>query len=119
MAYVPFGMACLNYNTMGSQYFGAAAMLSLMGILEGRRSFSFWGGVFWVLCVFSYPTAMITFVLFAAITTVLFYQKKNWFQHFVKPFFLGLDHTQCDFGGRCCCGLESAIFRRPLSSHVL
>ncbi len=90
VAYVPFGMACLNYNTMGSQYFGVAAILSLMGLMDGRRSYSFWGGVFWVLCVFSYPTAMITFFIFSAIITVLFYKKKNWLKGFVKPFFLGL-----------------------------
>jgi len=88
VAYIPFGMACLYYNTMGSQGFAVAAVLSILGLTERNKWLLFWGAFFWVLCVFSYPTAMLTFLLFVALAAVL--RRKDLAFSRVKYFAAGL-----------------------------
>jgi hypothetical protein len=77
VAYVPFGMAILCYITMGSQYFAIAAIASISAFDRNKKWLAAAGGVFWVLCVFAYPTAMITFALFTAILALWFRTDKK------------------------------------------
>jgi hypothetical protein len=77
VAYVPFGMAILCYITMGSQYFAIGSMSALTAFMEKKGRLAALGGVFWVLCVFAYPTAMLTFFVFVALLAWRFRGEKR------------------------------------------
>lgn len=77
VAYVPFGMAILCYISMGSQYFAIGSMASILAVHLNKKWLAAVGAVFWVFCVFAYPTAMLTFLLFAALLGLWIWRDKK------------------------------------------
>lgn len=90
VAFVPHNMICLNYNSMGCHFFGLAVMASLLSIGQQSQKFAFASGVFWVLCVYSYPTLMLLFLLFCFLFYLINRSEDFVRTRFLKPFLLGL-----------------------------
>lgn len=90
IAFVPHGMICLNYNTMGSQFFAIASMLGLRSLLERRPHLATISAIFWVLCVFSYPTAGVIFLISVVTLLFSFRKRPHLWRGFLRPFLIGL-----------------------------
>lgn len=70
IAFVPHGMSCLSYNSLGMLFYGLGTALTLAAVREARPKLALWGGFSWVVAVFAYPTALLTFFLFCATLVV-------------------------------------------------
>jgi len=118
VAYVPHGMSCLSYNSIGMMFFGLGTMLTLSGIFDQNRKQCFWGGFCWVIGVFAYPTAIITFGVFCLSLALLFLRRKELLGGFIKPFFIGLTVPSAVLiGVLLSCGIGNILKAVELSKH--
>jgi hypothetical protein len=90
VCFVPHNMICLNYNSLGSQFFGLACMTTILALDTHSKKMSLLSGFFWVLCVYSYPTMILLFFITNAFVALRARGAPNFLHSFLKPYFLGL-----------------------------
>lgn len=77
LAWTPYGLPCLSYNTIGYLFFGLATAASIEGIQRESKILSGIGAVFWTIAAFAYPVFLGAVFFFLLAACLKFYKEKN------------------------------------------